>query len=96
MDPPVGIKPIGCKLIYKIKYKVDGSLKKHKARVVAQGYAQKGGINYTQTFSPTTKWGTIRSLFAIVAQKEWKIHHMDVKTAFLNRDLKEYVYMFQA
>lgn len=87
--------PIGCKWIYKTKYKGDGSLDKHKARLVAKGYAQKEGIDYTETFSPTTKWGTIRSFFSILAQKEWKIHPMDVKTAFLNGDLKEDVYVFR-
>jgi len=95
VGPLIGIKPIGCKWIYKTKYKADGSLDKHKERLVAKGYAQKEGIDYTETFAPTTKWGTIRSLFAIAAQKEWKIHHMDVKIAFLNGDLKEDAYMFQ-
>jgi hypothetical protein len=55
VDPSIGIKPIGTKWIYKTKYKADGSLDKHKGRVVAKGYAQKEGIDYTETFSPTTK-----------------------------------------
>jgi hypothetical protein len=93
VDPSIGIKPIGSKWVYKTKYKVDGSLDKHKARLVAKGYAQKQGIDYTETFAPTTKWGTIRTLFSLAAQKGWKMHHMDVKTAFLNGDLKEDVYM---
>jgi hypothetical protein len=95
VDPPIGIKPIGSKWIYKSKYKADGSLDKHKVRLVAKGYAQKEGIDYTETFAPTAKWGTIRTLFSLVAQKGWKIHHMDVKIAFLNGDLKEDVYMLQ-
>jgi transposase InsO family protein len=95
VDPPFRIKPIGCKWVYKNKYKVDGSLDKHKARLVAKGYAQKEGVDYTKTFSPTTKWGTIRTLFSLATQKGWKIHHMDVKTSFLNGDLKEDVYMTQ-
>ena len=71
----------------------NGSLDKHKARLVAQEYAQKEGADYKETFAPTAKWGTIRTLFSLAAQKGWKIHHMDVKTAFLNGDLKEDVYM---
>eukprot|EP00253_Pinus_taeda_P007650 PITA_07650 len=94
VDPPAGVKPIGCKWVYKIKYKADGSLDKYKARLIAKGYAQKEGVDYTETFSPTTKWGTIRTLFSLATQNIWKIHHMDVKTTFLNSDLKENVYMF--
>jgi hypothetical protein len=93
VDPPIGIKPIGSKWIYKSKYKDDGSLDKHKARLVAKGYVQKEGIDYIETFAPTAKWGTIRTSFSLATQKGWKIHHMDVKTTFLNGDLKEDVYM---
>jgi hypothetical protein len=88
VDPPFKIKPISCKWVYKNKYKVEGSLDKHKARLVVKGYAKKQGVGYTKTFSLTTKWGTIRTLFSLAAQKGWKIHHMDVKTSFLNGDLK--------
>eukprot|EP00253_Pinus_taeda_P002594 PITA_02594 len=66
--PPLGTKRIGCKWVYKNKYKVDGSLDNHKARFVAKGFAQKEGVDYEETFSPTTKWATIRTLFALAAQ----------------------------
>eukprot|EP00253_Pinus_taeda_P007074 PITA_07074 len=89
--PPLGTKPIGCKWVYKNKYKADGSLDKHKARLVAKGFAKKEGVDYMETFSPTTKWATIQTLFALVAQNGWKVHQMDVKIAFLNGDLKENV-----
>lgn len=95
MDPPIGIKPIGCKWVYKIKYKVDGSLDKLKARLVEKGYAQKEGVDYIEKIALIAKWDTIRTLFAIATWKWWKIHHMDVKTTFLNGDLKEDVFMFQ-
>jgi len=75
--------------VYKIKYKENGSLDKHKARLVAKGYALKERVDYKETFSPTVKWGTIRSLFSLVAQNSQKIHHMDVKTTFFNGDFKE-------
>ena len=71
------------------------SLDKHKARLVAKGYAQKEGIDYEENFSPTTKWATIRTLLSLAAQNGWKVHQMDVKTAFLNADLKENVFMSQ-
>eukprot|EP00253_Pinus_taeda_P035569 PITA_35569 len=95
VDPPFGTKPISCKWVYKNKYKVDGSLDKHKARLVAKGFAQKERVNYEETFAPTTKWATIWILFALIAQNSWKVHQMDVKTAFLNGDLKENVFMSQ-
>lgn len=88
VDPPIGIKPIVCKWVYKIKYKAYGSLDKHKARLVAKGYAQKEGVDYKETFAPIAKWRTIGTLFSLLAQKGWKIHHMDVKPVFLNGDLK--------
>eukprot|EP00253_Pinus_taeda_P027688 PITA_27688 len=95
VDPPLGTKPIGYKWVYKNKYKVDGSLDKHKARLVAKGFAQKEGVDYEETFSPTTKWATIWTLFALEAQNGWKFHQMDVKIAFLNGDLKENIFMSQ-
>eukprot|EP00253_Pinus_taeda_P030363 PITA_30363 len=55
VDPPAAIKPIGCKWVYKIKYKDDGLLDNYKARLAAKGYAQKEGINYIETFALTAK-----------------------------------------
>jgi hypothetical protein len=62
---------------------------------VAKGFAQKEGVDYEETFAPTSKWDTIRTLFSMAAQNGWKIHQMDVKIAFLNGDLKENVFMSQ-
>eukprot|EP00253_Pinus_taeda_P018733 PITA_18733 len=95
VDPPLGTKPIGCKWVYKNKYKADSSLDKHKARLVEKGFAQKKGVDYEETFAPTAKWATIWTLFALAAQNSWKVHQIDVKTAFLNGDLKENVFMSQ-
>jgi len=60
---------------------------------VAKCFSQKKGVDYEETFFPIEKWATIRTLFALAAQNNWKIHQMDVKTAFLNGDLKENVFM---
>jgi hypothetical protein len=78
------VKPIGCKWVYRIKYNQNGELEKYKARLVAKGFAQQEGIDYEETFAPTTKWNTIRLTLALAAQKGWKVHQMDVKSAFLN------------
>ena len=91
----MGTKPIGCKWVYKNKYKADGSLDKNKARIVEKGFAQKEVVDYEETFSPTTKWETIQTLVSLVAQNGWKVYQMDVKTNFLNGDLKEHVSMSQ-
>lgn len=95
VDLPPGKKVIGCKWIFKTKYEADGSIDKHKARLVAKGYAQKEGIDDEKTFAPTAKIKSIRMIFALTAQFGWKLYQMDVKSAFLNGDLKEEVYMTQ-
>eukprot|EP00253_Pinus_taeda_P033219 PITA_33219 len=95
VDPPFGTKPSGCKWVYKTKYKADGSLDKHKSRLVAKGFAQKEGVDYEETFAPTTKWATIQTLFVLAAHNDWKVHQMDVKTASMNGYLKENVFMSQ-
>ena len=95
VDLPPGKKPIGCRWIFKTKYTADGTVDKCKARLVAKGYAQKEGIDYEETFAPTAKIKMIRMIFALATQFGWKVHQMDVKSAFLNGDLQEEVYMTQ-
>ncbi|KAL0423210.1 UNVERIFIED_CONTAM: Retrovirus-related Pol polyprotein from transposon TNT 1-94 [Sesamum radiatum] len=95
VDLPVGSKPIKCKWIFKKKIKPDGSIDKFKARLVVVGYTQKKGIDYFDTYSPVTKIATITALIALSAINDLMIHQMDVKTAFLNGDLEEEIYMEQ-
>eukprot|EP00253_Pinus_taeda_P018873 PITA_18873 len=68
IDPPLGMKPICCKWVYKNKYKVDGLLEKLKARLAEKGFAQKERVDYEETFVSTTKWITIWALFSLTSQ----------------------------
>ncbi|GKD64448.1 zinc finger, CCHC-type containing protein, partial [Tanacetum coccineum] len=94
-DLPPGCKPLGCKWIFKRKMKVDGTIDKFKARLVIQGFRQKEGIDYFDTYAPVARITTIRLLLALAAIHNLVIHQMDVKTTFLNGDLEEEVYMKQ-
>jgi len=89
VKPPEGIKPIGCKWIYKKKRGVDGEVKTFKARLVAKGFTQKEGIDYERTFSPIVMLKSIRILLSIMAHFDYEIWQMDVKTTFLNGNLDE-------
>nr|GEZ00363.1 zinc finger, CCHC-type [Tanacetum cinerariifolium] len=94
-DLPPGCKLLGCKWIFKKKMKVDGTIDKFKARLVIQGFRQKAGIDYFDTYAPVARITTIRLLLALAAIHNLVIYQMDVKTAFLNGDLDEEVYMKQ-
>ena len=88
-------KVIGVKWIFKVKFNSDGSLDKYKARLVAKGYAQKEGEYFDETFAPTARYSTIRIVLALASHFAWPIFQLDVKSAFLNGDLEEEVYVEQ-
>ena len=84
---------VGCKWIYKIKTRSDGSIEHYKARLVAKGFTQEYGIDYEETFAPVTRISSVRALLAVATASKLDLFQMDVKNAFLSGDLSEEVYM---
>ena len=95
VELPPKVKPISCKWIFKRKLKPDGTIDKYKACLVAKSYKQKHNVDYFDTYSQVTRIASIRILFAIASIHKLVIHQMDVKTAFLNGNLDEEIYMEQ-
>jgi hypothetical protein len=95
VDPPPRTRPIGLKWVYKAKKDAAGLISKYKARLVAKGYVQRQGINFDEVFAPVARLESVRLLLAHAANEGWAVHHMDVKSAFLNGELQEEVYVEQ-
>lgn len=95
VDKPKDKNVIGVKWVYRTKLNPDRSINKYKARLVVKGYVQQPGIDYTETFAPVARMDTIRILLALAAQMKWEIWHVDVKSAFLNGNLVEEIYVAQ-
>lgn len=92
---PHGHRAIGLKWVFKVKRDEQGAVVKHKARLVAKGYVQKEGVDFGEVFAPVARMESVRMLLAVAAQEGWFVHHMDVKSAFLNGVLEEEVYVQQ-
>lgn len=92
---PKGKKAISCRWHFRTKFKTSGEIDKRKARLVARGFLQQKGIDYNDTFSPSTRQETVRLVLSHIAREAWDSEQMDVMTAFLNSVLKEEVYLKQ-
>ena len=92
---PKDRKTVGCKWVYKLKSGPDGSIERYKARLVAQGFSQRYGTDYDETFCPVVRLESLRTIIALAVQHGLKLHQVDVATAFLNGKLEEDVYMRQ-
>ena len=95
VELPANRTPVGNKWVFKKKTKADGSIERYKVRLVAQGFSQKQGLDYDETFSPVIRFESFRSLIAVAVQKRLKLHQLDITAAFLNGHLEEEVFMKQ-
>ncbi|KAJ9553280.1 hypothetical protein OSB04_017325 [Centaurea solstitialis] len=86
---------VGNRWLFRHKFDSNGRLERYKARLVAQGFSQQPGLDFDDTFSPVVKPATIRTVLSISISRNWPIHQLDVKNAFLHGDLTETVYMRQ-
>jgi len=92
---PPGKKPIGSRWVWLIKRRADGTIDRFKARLVAQGFSQKPGLDYVEVFAPTCRMAALRLILAIAAIEDLHIHSIDISNAYLNGDLEEEIYMKQ-
>ena len=78
-----GIKPIGCRWVFNIKYNLDGEIERYNPRLEAKGYTQTYGLDYEKTFTRVAKMNTIRILLSLAIYLDWKLRQYDIKNAFL-------------
>ncbi|KAG9511488.1 hypothetical protein KCV07_g10138, partial [Aureobasidium melanogenum] len=93
VDAPHDRKILGSRWVFKRKLGPDGSITKHKARFVVQGFSQVQGLDFDETFASVVKAPSYRLLFALQAKYGWKCHQMDVKTAFLHGEVEHTIYV---
>ena len=83
VELPKGKKPVGCRWVFTIKYKADGTIEQFKTRLVAKGYTKTYGIDYMETFALVAKINIVRILISLAVNLDWPLHQFDVKNACL-------------
>ncbi len=86
-------RPIGSRRVFLVKQKADGSIDRYKGRVVAQGFSQRPGFDFTETWVPTAKMASIQAILATAGFEDWDIEQVDISSAFLNDELEEDISM---
>lgn len=95
VELPAGAKAIGSRWVFKVKRNAEGSIERYKARLVAQGFSQRPGSDYHETFAPTPRWAALHAVLVLAAFEDLYLESVDISSAFLNGTLKETVYMRQ-
>ena len=95
VEKPPGAHVIGSTLVFRKKRDAEGAVTQHKVRVVAQGFAQVPGLEFDQTFAPVAKPSSLKLMMTLAARFSWPMIQLDVKSAYLNGDLDEVIYMRQ-
>lgn len=99
VDLPHGHRLVGLRWVFKLKKNETGAVVKHKARLIAKGYVQQPGVDFDEVFTPVARVArllSVRLLLSLAAHEGWPVHHMDMKSTFLNGVLEEEVYVSQA
>jgi hypothetical protein len=92
---PPGRKAIGCRWVFVVKHKSDGSVDRYKARLVAKGFSQRPGFDFTETFAPTARWAALRAIMVLGCFQDMEIESVDISSAFLHADTDTDIYMDQ-
>jgi hypothetical protein len=95
VDPPPGVRAIELKWVFRTKRDEAGLISKYKGRLVAKFYVQRQGVDFDEVFALVARLESVRLLLACAAAEGWQVHHMDVKSTFLNGELSEDVYVEQ-
>jgi Reverse transcriptase (RNA-dependent DNA polymerase) len=95
VPPSLDQHVIGSKWVFKVKRHSDGSIERHKARLIARGFLQQEGVDFNDTFSPVVRLTIIQVILSLVVSQQWPIRQLDVHNVFLHGDLKEQVFMSQ-
>ena len=95
VPPPPSQNVIGSRWVFKVKHKANGSVDKFKDRLVAQGFTQRYGVDYFDTYSPVVKPVTVHLVLAVALSQNWSVRQLDISNAFLHGVLEETVYMRQ-
>lgn len=90
---PHGKKSLGCKWVFKIKRKTDGSMEQYKAHLVVKGFIEVEGLDFHETFAPVAKLLSVRVLLTVALHKNWELYQIDANNAFLHRKLDKEKYM---